>query len=225
MKEGKGRAGAVAFGNFDGIGCAEPKHGGWNLTIQAEEPEVFAPHDRIDFHDVLTAESVGKDFDEAFGERLVHRRDSYAGTSLRGLGGFDVTLQGTLLASDTTREERLEGQGIARALDGSQQIRQARPTLVVLYRIVDDEAIPDVPKTPLAGLNLVVPVRADFAYRGPDAFDNVRAGAELWSKLIVTDLRGTSFLLTAGYEAQWFHRVGQVVHLGRVEMRMGWGAL
>jgi hypothetical protein len=163
--------------------------------------------------------------DEAFGERLVHRRDSYAGTSLRGLGGFDVTLQGTLLASDTTREERLEGQGIERALDGSQQIRQARPTLVVLYRIVDDEAIPDVPKTPLAGLNLVVPVRADFAYRGPDAFDNVRAGAELWSKLIVTDLRGTSFLLTAGYEAQWFHRVGQVVHLGRVEMRMGWGAL
>jgi len=163
--------------------------------------------------------------DEAFGERVVHRRDTYAGTSLRGLGRFDFTLQGTLLGSDTTRDERLPGQGIQRALDGSQAIRQVRPTLVALYRIVDDEAIPDVPKTALAGLNLVVRVRADFATRGPDAFDNVRGGAELWGKLIVTGLRGTTFLVTVGYEAQWFHRLDKLVHLGRVELRMGWGTL
>ena len=71
-----------------------------------------------------------------------------------------------------------------------------------------------MPQTPLAGLNLVVPVRADFATRGPNAFDNVRGGAELWSKLISTGLRGTNFLLTAGYEAQWFHRLSKVVHMG-----------
>ena len=81
------------------------------------------------------------------------------------------------------------------------------------------------PRTPLAGLNLVVPVRADFAMRGPDDFDNVRGGAELWSKLISTGLRGTNFLLTAGYEAQWFHRLSKVVHMGNLQLRMGWGTL
>jgi hypothetical protein len=163
--------------------------------------------------------------DEAFGTRVVHRRDAYAGSSLRGVGGFDVTLQGTLLSSDTTKEEEQPGKGRQRVLDTSQSIRQVRPTAIVLYRIVDDEAIPDVPKTPLAGLNLVVPVRADFATQGPDAFDNVRGGVELWSKLIATGLRGTHFLVTAGYEAQWFHRVSKVLHMGRIELRMGWSAL
>lgn len=163
--------------------------------------------------------------DEAFGVRVVYRRDSYAGVSLRGLGRFDVTVQGTLLASDTVEEVRDAGNSVIHGLDVTQTVRQLRPTLIGLYRLVDDEAIPDVPRTPLAGLNLVVPLRADFATRGTDAFDNVRGGAELWGKLISTGLRGTHFLVTVGYEAQWFHRLERLVHLGRVEVRMGWGAL
>src|SRR6185295_6870306 len=103
---------------------------------------------------------------------------------------------------------------------GPQTIRQLRPTFILLYRIVDDEAIPDVPKTPLAGLNLVIPVRADRASQGTDRFDNVRAGAELWGKFISTGLRGTTFLVTAGYEAQWFSQLVKTVHMGHVELRM-----
>jgi hypothetical protein len=163
--------------------------------------------------------------DEAFGVRVAYRRDLYGGVSLRGLGAFDFTLQGTLLSSDTTEDRRGAGGAIVRVIDRVQTIRQLRPTVVLLYRFIDEEAIPDVPKNPLAGLNLVVPVRADFAYRGPDSFDNLRGGAELWSKLVSTGLRGTNFLLTAGYEAQWFHRLARVVHMGRVELRMGWGRL
>jgi hypothetical protein len=163
--------------------------------------------------------------DEAFGVRVVYRRDAYGGVSLRGLGRFDLTVQGTVLSSDTVEDRRDASNAIVHGLDTSQSVRQLRPTVIGLYRIVDDEAIPDVPRTPLAGLNLVVPVRADFATRGPDAFDNVRAGAELWGKLIVTGLRGTHFLLTAGYEAQWFHRLDKLVHVARLELRMGWGAL
>jgi hypothetical protein len=163
--------------------------------------------------------------DEAFGVRVAYRRDAYGGIALRGIGAFDVTVQGTVLASDTTEDRRGPGGSVVRVLDGAQVIRHARPTLVLLYRIVDEEAIPDVPRTPLAGLNLVVPIRADFAYEGTDAFDNVRGGAELWSKLISTGLRGTNFLVTAGYEAQWFHRLSRVIHMGRVELRMGWGRL
>src|SRR5206468_4075533 len=109
---------------------------------------------------------------------------------------------------------------IVHGLDTTQTVRQIRPTLIGLYRIVDDEAIPDVPRSPLGGLNLVVPVRADFATRGTNAFDNVRAGAELWGKLISTGLRGTHSLITVGYEAQWFHRLDKLVHVGRVELRM-----
>ena len=48
--------------------------------------------------------------DEAFGVRVVYRRDAYGGVSLRGVGGFDFTLQGTLLASDTTEDRRGRGQ-------------------------------------------------------------------------------------------------------------------
>jgi hypothetical protein len=163
--------------------------------------------------------------DEAFGVRVVYRRDAYGGVSLRGVGGFDVTAQATLLASDTTEDRRGAGNTVVRVLDKSQSIRQLRPALIGLYRLVDEESIPDVPRTPLAGLNLVVPLRVDFATRGPNAYDNVRGGAELWSKLILTSLRGTNFLLTAGYEAQWFHRLSKVVHMGNLQLRMGWGAL
>ncbi len=163
--------------------------------------------------------------DEAFGVRVSYRRDSYGGISLRGVGAFDFTLQGSVLASDSTEDRRGVGGDIVRVLDQAQVIRQVRPTFVLLYRLLDEEAIPDLPRTPLAGLNLVIPVRADFAYRGTDAFDNVRGGAEVWSKLVSTGLRGTNFLLTAGYEAQLFHRLSRVIHMGRVELRMGWGRL
>jgi len=163
--------------------------------------------------------------DEAFGVRVVYRRDAYGGVSLRGVGRFDFTLQGTWLSSDTVEDSRDAGDAIFHGLDTSQTVRQLRPTVIGLYRLVDDEAIPDVPRTLLAGLNLVVPLRADFATRGTDAFDNLRGGAELWGKLIGTGLRGTTFLVTLGYEAQWFHRLDKLVHLGRVELRMGWGTL
>jgi hypothetical protein len=140
---------------------------------------------------------------------------AYGGSACAASGRFDFTVQGTLLSSDTVEDSRDAGDAIFHGLDTSQTVRQLRPTVIGLYRLVDDEAIPDVPPTPLAGLNLVVPVRADFATQGTDAFDNLRGGAELWGKLITTGLRGTHFLVTVGYEAQWFHRVDRLVHLGR----------
>jgi hypothetical protein len=130
-----------------------------------------------------------------------------------------------VLSSDTVEEVRDASNAIIHGLDVTQTVRQVRPTLIGLYRIVDDEAIPDVPKSPLAGLNLVVPIRADFATRGTDAFENVRGGVELWGKLVTTGMRGTHVLVTLGYEAQLFYRVDKLVHIGRLELRMGWGTL
>jgi len=163
--------------------------------------------------------------DEAYGIRAVKRRDAYGGTALRGVRGFDFTLQGTLFTADTRYSARTPAGTVEPLVDAPQSNAQVRPTVILLYRIIDEEAIPDVPRTPLAGLNLVVPVRHDFPVRGSAAFANTRAGVELWAKLISTGLRGTSFLLTAGYEAQWFEHLGTLVHLGRVEFRMGWAGL
>ena len=49
--------------------------------------------------------------DEAYGVRVAYRRDAYGGISLRGLGAFDFTFQGTVLASDTTEDRRGPGGG------------------------------------------------------------------------------------------------------------------
>ena len=164
--------------------------------------------------------------DEAFGVRVAYRRDTYGGISLRGVGAFDFTVQGTVLASDTTEDRRDPGSAIVRVLDRAQTIRQVRPTFVLLYRLVDEEAIPDLPRTPLAGLNLVIPVRADFAYQGHrHVRQRAGRGRAVEQARSAPACAGTNFLLTAGYEAQWFHRLSRVIHMGRVELRMGWGRL
>src|SRR5262249_10175878 len=137
--------------------------------------------------------------DEAFGVRVVERRDAYAGTSLRGVGRFDFTLQGSMFRSETSFARATPGGGVERDVDAAQTSSQLRPTLVVLCRIVDEEVTPGLPTSPLASLNLVVPVRHDFAREGPTDFENTRAGVELWGKLVSRGLRGTSFLVTAGY--------------------------
>jgi hypothetical protein len=138
--------------------------------------------------------------DEAYGVRMVERRTAYAGSTLRGVGGFDFTLQGTLFDAQTTFPSREPGVS-GRAADPAQTNSQIRPTVLVLYRIIDEETVPGMPRSPVVGLNLVVPVRHDFSLTGLRSFENTRAGAELWAKLVVAGLRGTSFLLTAGYEA------------------------
>jgi hypothetical protein len=163
--------------------------------------------------------------DEAYGVRLVERRTAYAGSSLRGVGGFDFTLQGTLFAARTTFPSRDPATAGARNADPAQTNSQIRPTALILYRLIDEETVPGMPSNPLVGLNLVVPIRHDFALTGLRTFENTRAGAELWAKLVVAGLRGTSFLLTAGYEAQRFHRLGLVIHTVNLALRMGWNYL
>jgi hypothetical protein len=163
--------------------------------------------------------------DEAFGVRKVERRDAYFGSALRGIRGFDFTLQGTYFTADTRFASRTGGGAITEQVDPQQSNAQFRPTLILLYRLVDEETIPDVPKSLLAGLNLVVPVQHDFAVRGADTYESTRVGVELWGKLISTSLRGTTFLLTGGYQAQRFHHLGMLAHQARVELRMGWSGL
>jgi hypothetical protein len=142
-----------------------------------------------------------------------------------GVGGFDFTLQLTNFQGYTTFNERLSSGATVDTVDPEQTNAQLRPTFVLLYRLIDEDAIPGMPPTPLAGLNLVIPVRHDVASTGPNTFENTRVGAELWGKLIFRSLRGTTFLVTVGYDAQMFLHLDKVAHMGHLALRMGWGAL
>jgi hypothetical protein len=162
--------------------------------------------------------------DEAFGVRRSEKRTAYLGSQLRGIGGFDFFLQGTLFQSKTTFPlQRMPG--AERGPDVAQTNTQIRPAILVLYRLIDEETTPGLPRWPLAGLNLVIPVRHDFAIDGLKKFENTRSGVELWAKLVSPGLRGTSFLLTAGYEAQLFHQLSTVIHTVNLAVRMGWNYL
>jgi hypothetical protein len=158
----------------------------------------------------------GAAFDnEVYGTRLVQKRDYYGGTSLQGIGRWDLTLQGTVFQSGVTDAEGFDLSPLANA--------QFRTTVVPLFRIIDGDAIPGLPAggSP-AFLNLVFPVRWDVATQGPRDFENVRAGVELWTRFIATGLRGTSFLVNGGYAYQYFYELSKGLHVMRVDVGMGW---
>jgi hypothetical protein len=163
--------------------------------------------------------------DALYGLREVTRRDVFAGTRLEGLGDYDITLQETLYSSatyfiDATRPEL----GVLE--DGTQANAQLRTTAVIARRLLDEDAHPGVPRSTAgfapASLVFVVPASVDVAVQGADSFENVRIGGEFWLKVIGTGLGGTTFLVTAGYDFQWFHNMSRSVHMGHLDVRMGW---
>jgi hypothetical protein len=158
----------------------------------------------------------GAAFDnEVYGTRLVQKRDYYGGTSLLGIGRWDLTLQGTVFQSGVTDTEGFDLSPLANA--------QFRTTLVPLFRIIDGEVTPGLPKggSP-AFLNLVFPMKWDVATQGIHDFENFRVGAELWTRFIATGLRGTSFLASGGYSYEYFYNLDKGLHVARVDVGMGW---
>jgi hypothetical protein len=154
---------------------------------------------------------------EIFGLRVVEKKDYYGGLSMKGLGPMDVTVQGTVFKSDVV---------ISGNKDEAQANSQWRTTLVVLARLLDEDATPGLPSASLgvepAFLHLVFPLRHDVALHGSHDYDNVRAGVEVWAKALSTALRGTHFLTTVGYDYQYFYKQREGLHLGHLDLRMGW---
>jgi hypothetical protein len=153
--------------------------------------------------------------DEVFGTRLVQKRDYYGGTSLLGMGRWDLTLQGTLYQGGVTDNIGYNLTSLSNA--------QWRTTLVPLFRIIDGDAMPTMPgsEAPVF-LNLVFPLRQDVATQGPKDYDNFRAGVELWTRVVAPDLRGTSFLISGGYAFQDFYNIGKQLNTARIDVGMGW---
>jgi hypothetical protein len=158
----------------------------------------------------------GAAFDnEVYGTRLVQRRDYYGGTSLMGIGRWDLTLQGTVFQSGVTDADGIDLSSLANA--------QFRTSIIPLFRIIDQDVTPGLPAAgEPAFLNLVFPMKWDVATEGASTFENIRVGAELWTRTISTALRGTSFLVSGGYAFEYFYNLGKPLNTARIDVAMGW---
>jgi len=160
-----------------------------------------------------------------YGLRQVLARDHYLGTSLKGLGAYDVTLQGTVYTAGT-RFVDPDAPEMGLQDDPAQGHAQYRTTIAIARRLIDEDITPGMPKSHLglapASLVLVAPFTHDLAVRGSNAFENVRGGAELWLKVIGTGLGGATFLITAGYDYQFFYHQTKGAHMGHLALRLGW---
>ena len=50
-------------------------------------------------------------------------------------------------------------------------------------------------------------------------------GGPIWTKLIGEGIGGTTFLITAGVDYQYFYRIQKGLVMGQLAIRMGWGDL
>jgi hypothetical protein len=161
---------------------------------------------------------------EHFGVVEVKKRDLLLGTSLRGIGRFDLTLQPTLFTVDVSD-------------DRSQRVSQLRAEGNILFRIVDEEAEPGIPQASFLGLrpaflHLVAAYKHDSAREGLRAFENDRLGLALETSLFVrgfADLaspgtqrfRGTTFVATFGLANEHFPRLKKDSRIVEVSVSAG----
>jgi hypothetical protein len=165
---------------------------------------------------------------ERWGSHELLARDAYGGIRFEGPHWTDFTLQGTYektLAQFGFTDGRGSGVATLRGMDFS----SFRTTFVLQRRVRSADTFPGMP--PSHGgfgsdmLHLVFPVFWDKQLTGGKDYENVRAGLQMWTKLIGEGIGGTTFLVTAGIDYQYFYRIEKGLLMGQVAIRMGWGDL
>jgi hypothetical protein len=61
--------------------------------------------------------------------------------------------------------------------------------------------------------------------QGGNDYENVRAGLQIWTKIIGEGFWGTTFLVTAGGDYQYFYHLHKGFPMFQAALRMGWGDL
>lgn len=149
---------------------------------------------------------------ERFGTVEIQKRDFFVGSSLRGLGRLDFTLQPSFFKAQVTN-------------DKSQTSSQYRTNFNVLYRFLDEEREPGIPSKKLgvhwAFVHLVVPLRHDVALHGLNAFENFDAGVQLDTKFFTSGHRRTTFLTSVRYDFQRFYRLNKNLNAFGFNIGMG----
>ncbi|HVZ73998.1 MAG TPA: hypothetical protein VHJ20_16575 [Polyangia bacterium] len=166
---------------------------------------------------------------EAYGSHRVVGTDYYLGTRFEGPHWTDFTLQGTY---ETTNIQYYDVSGHGPTVlysDPGQTFSSFRTTFVLQYRVRSADTFPGMP--PSHGgfgsdmFHLVFPIFWDKETTGPKDYENVRAGAQIWTKLIGEGIGGTTFLVTAGVDYQYFYQIQKGLVVGQLALRMGWGDL
>jgi hypothetical protein len=170
----------------------------------------------------------GLDDRESWGLHTVVQRDVYGGTQFGGSGRFDLTVQGAYSFTNTEKVNANDATAQVYTERGA-GFSSARAHLRPEIRLIDAEAIPGVPPSRLGFgvdmITLVFPIQIDRALSGRSDYQNVRAGTELWLKLLGTGIGGPGVLITLGYDFQYFTTLGKPLHLAHAALRLGWGEL
>jgi hypothetical protein len=169
---------------------------------------------------------------ELWGTHEVLARDFYGGVRFEGPHSFDWTTQLTYETTNTIFGQTNGRGGIVLSSPG-QAFSSWRPTVILQWRLRSADTFPGMPRSrggfATDMIHLVVPIFADlapdFASSGPNFYENVRAGAQLWMKLIGTGMGGTTFLITAGADYQYFWHLQKGIPMAQLAIRMGWGDL
>jgi hypothetical protein len=165
---------------------------------------------------------------ELWGTHQVTARDYYGGLRFEGPHWTDWALQETYETTNTTYGESDGFGGVVYSQPG-QGFSSARTTFILQYRVRSADTFPGMP--PKHGgfgsdmFHLVFPFFWDKTVSGPNDFENVRGGAQIWTKLIGEGIGGTTFLVTAGVDYQYFYRIEKGLLMGQLAIRMGWGDL
>jgi len=150
---------------------------------------------------------------ERFGAAQLVKNDYFVGSSFRGRGNYEVTVQPTIFTS------RVDG--VLNQLRNSQY----RTTVNFLWRIKDEEKEPGLPEklrwiNP-AFIHLVFPFKHDVAIRGLDKFANYDIGIALDTKLFRTGSQRTTFLTSVGYHYQRYYKLNKNLNLLSFNVSMG----
>ncbi|MDB5104599.1 MAG: hypothetical protein JWP91_2288 [Fibrobacteres bacterium] len=147
---------------------------------------------------------VGGFMDKEFwGSSYGLKQDLYVGTELRGIGGWDVNLQSTLMdhtifwppENDPFTPDEIRRDSLIQ--ENTLRTRYHRVNLTPMYRLVDEEVTPGMPRPVFLGLrpafvNVTFPIRWDLELKGPGdgalvVQDTLSISAD--GKSIVTDTR------------------------------------
>jgi hypothetical protein len=185
----------------------------------------------------------GADDADVYGTRTVQRRDLYLGTRFEGAGNWDMQLQGTYSTSDIQALDLKTGDVLPVA-GAPMKSSSFRTSGYLQYRVINPDAIPGVNGSVIAPdmVHLVMPVSWDKGLSGScvnphglpwdttytsaaecyKTYENIRVGAELWTKFFGTGFGGPAILSTVGYDYQYFYQLKKAVHNVHMSVRMGW---
>ena len=161
-------------------------------------------------------------------QRRIRLDLAYLGTRFEGPHWIDFTLQG-IYETTNTIYGNTDGRGNGVFSAPNQEFSNFRSVFVFQYRVRSYDTFPGMP--PSHGgfgsdmLNLVFPFFWDKSTSGPTTYENVRGGVQVWTKLIGEGIGGTTFLVTAGVDYQYFYKLEKGLLMGQIALRMGWGDL